>query len=49
MVLDCSFIVLKQRVRVPKTVASLGFYCLVFELPGELECFPARKGRDEET
>lgn len=43
MVLDCSFIVLKQRVCVSKTVASLGFYCLVFELSGELECFPAWK------
>lgn len=43
MVLNCSFIVLKQRVCVSKTVASLGFYCLVFELSGELECFPAWK------
>lgn len=42
MVLDGSFIVLKQRVCVSKTVACLGFYCLVFELSGELECFPTQ-------
>jgi len=42
MVFNCFLIVLKQCVCVSKTVASLGFYCLVFELSRELECLPGQ-------
>lgn len=46
MVFNCFLIVLKQCVCVSKTVASLGFYCLVFELSGELECLLVVFSRD---
>lgn len=45
VVLRSPFIVLKQCVGVPQTVASLRFHCLVPELPRQLQCLPVQNGR----
>lgn len=48
MVINGSFIVLKQRVGVSQTVTGLSLHCLVLQKPGQLQRPPEGKAEEEE-
>lgn len=48
MVINGSFIVLKQRVGVSQTVTGLSLHCLVLQKPGQLQSPPEGKAEQEE-
>lgn len=48
MVINGSFIVLKQCVGVSQTVTGLSLHCLVLQKPGQLQSPPEGKAEEEE-
>lgn len=48
MVINGSFIVLKQRVGVSQAVTGLSLHCLVLQKPGQLQSPPEGKAEEEE-